>query len=75
MTEREMKQQEVLNLMAALSSSVSSIGDWKVIKIYEARLKGESDPYDADELMAARQTVRDKINALQKELDEMDSIA
>ena len=43
--------------------------DWKIIKIYEARLSGESDPYDYEELKAARQAARDKINALQAQLE------
>ena len=32
---------ELAQLMGDLASSVSSYGDWKVIKIYEARMKGE----------------------------------
>ena len=43
--------------------------DWKIIKIYEARLSGESDPYDYEELKAARQAARDKINELQAQLE------
>lgn len=31
----------------------------------------EDDPYDFDELIAARQAVRDQINALQSELDSL----
>ena len=69
---KQMKQQEILNLMAALSSNSSKIGDWKVIKIYEARLRGEEDPYDAEELMHARQEIRDQINALQTEVATME---
>lgn len=72
MMTKQMKQQEVLNLMAALGSNSSKIGDWKVIKIYEARLKGEADPYDVDELMQSRQEVRDRINELQAEIATMD---
>lgn len=51
-----------------LSSNDSDIGDYKITKIYEARLKGESDPYDFNDLIAKREAVRSKINALQKEL-------
>lgn len=58
--------------MAALSSNSSRIGDWKVIKIYEARLRGEPDPYDAEELMQARQEIRNRINDLQVEVASMD---
>lgn len=62
---------EMKQLKSNLSANTSSIGDWKVIKIYEARIKGESDPYDFDELAAERQTARDRINEIQKELDEL----
>ena len=37
---------------------------------YEARLNGEPDPYNADELIAKRQEIRDSINATRKELGE-----
>lgn len=48
---------------------MSDIGDYKVVKIYEARLKGEADPYDTGDLIAKRQAVRDEINKLQQELE------
>lgn len=35
------------NAKNRLSSNDSDIGDYKITKIYEARLCGESDPYDA----------------------------
>lgn len=57
-------------LRSELSSPASDIGDWKVAKIYEARIKGESDPYDAADLIEKRQAVRDRIAALEKELGE-----
>ena len=50
----------------------SSIGDWKITKIYEARLMGLEDPYNAEELIALRQKHRDKINELQLKLEEME---
>ena len=69
-TQEEMqeKQQEILNLMSRLSSTQSDIGDWKITKTYEARMKNEADPYDTDALMEARQKVRDRINELQQEI-------
>lgn len=67
MTEEE-KQQEIINLMSQLSSTASDIGDWKISKIYEYRMLGKEDPYDFEELAAARQAVRDKINELQTEV-------
>lgn len=63
---------ELASLMSSLSANTSPIGDWKVIKIYEARLKGEADPYDFEELSAERQTARDRINEIQKELKKLD---
>lgn len=63
---------ELSQLMSNLSANTSPIGDWKVIKIYEARLAGESDPYDYAELAAERQAARDRINEIQKELAELD---
>ncbi len=63
---------ELSQLMSDLSANTSPIGDWKVIKIYEARLAGEPDPYDYAELAAERQTARDRINEIQEELAELD---
>ena len=54
-----------------LSSNNSEIGDYKITKIYEARLKGESDPYDTNELLGERQKIRDQINELQAELEKL----
>ena len=65
------KEQRIRDLTADLSSAASKIGDWKVIKIYEARMKNEADPYDFDALMAARQAARDEINQLQSEIAEL----
>lgn len=63
---------ELAALMSSLSANTSAIGDWKVIKIYEARLKGEQDPYDFDELAAKRQAARDRINEVQQELKKLE---
>ena len=67
--ETQEKQQEIINLRLKLSSDLSDIGDYKVVKTYEARLKGEADPYDTDDLIAKRKAVRDEINKLQAELE------
>ena len=53
-------------LKSLLSSQESPVGDWKVMKIYEARLTEATDPYGVDELMQNRQLIRDKINELQE---------
>ena len=34
-----------------LAANTSTIGDWKIIKIQEARLAGQENPYDLNELM------------------------
>ena len=68
--DRERIESEIRTLQSKLDAPTSDIGDWKIIKIYEARLSGESDPYDYEELKAARQAVRDEINALQAQLAE-----
>lgn len=62
------KEQEVINLRCDLTSDVSEIGDYKIVKTYEARLLGKDDPYDTEALIAARQKKRDAINALQAEI-------
>lgn len=72
---REEKDQEIRNLICELESSVSDIGDWKIVKCCEAMLKAEPMPYDIAELTAARQAARDRINELQKELEEDDQKA
>lgn len=64
-------EQEIYDKMKSLSDSRSGIGDWKIIKCYEAKLQGYDMPYDLDKLMEQRQTVRDEINALQDELETL----
>lgn len=65
---RDSIESEIRGLVSSLDAPTSSIGDWKIVKIYEARLKGEDDPYDYDELAQKRQEARDRINELQAEL-------
>ena len=66
--EKQRKQQEIYNLTSQLSSTYSEIGDWKIVKTYEARMNNEADPYDFAALTKERQEIRDKINALQAEI-------
>ena len=54
-----------------LSSATSEIGDYRIIKTYEARINNEKDPYDTKSILAKRQEIRDKINALQRKLDTL----
>ena len=68
------KQQEIINLQAHLASKNSEIGDYRIIKCYEATLSGaKTMPYDTATLLAERQKVRDKINALQAEVAQLEA--
>lgn len=63
---------EKAQLMGNLAANTSPIGDWKIIKIQEARLAGKEDPYDLAELMMQREETRERINAIEKELSKLD---
>lgn len=67
---QEQKQQRITDLQWDLTSFVSDIGDYKVIKCLTAKALGEEMPYDLAELEERRQAVRDEINKLQQELGE-----
>lgn len=69
--ERNALNAEMQQLLSNLAANTSNIGDWKVIKIYEARMKGETDPYDFGELMEKRQATRDRINEIREELKKL----
>lgn len=68
--EKQNKEAEIRALISSLDAPTSPIGDWKIVKIYEARLKGEDDPYNYEELAEERQRVRDRINELQEQLEQ-----
>lgn len=68
MTPVEQKEQEIRNLEADLTSTASSIGDWKVSKYMEYQALGIEAPYDIYELHEKRQAVRNRINILQEEI-------
>lgn len=55
------KAQQIESLKKELAAT-----DYKVIKCAECMLAGEVIPYDADELHAERQGIRDKINELEQ---------
>lgn len=65
---------ERAQLMSNLSANTSPIGDWKVMKIYEARMMGEPDPYDAVELANQRRAARNRINEIEIELKKLNGI-
>lgn len=66
--ERQNKESQIQTLISRLQAPTSDIGDWKIVKCYEAMLQNKEMPYDLDTLLAQRQAVRDKINRLQAEL-------
>ena len=68
--EKDAISSEIRALVSSLDAPTSPIGDWKIVKIYEARLKGDPDPYDYETLSAERQEVRDRINELQAQLEQ-----
>lgn len=63
---------EKSQLMSSLSANTSAIGDWKIMKIYEARMMGESDPYDLVALSTQRRAARIRINEIDIELARLD---
>lgn len=65
---------ERAQLMSSLSANTSPIGDWKVMKIYEARMRGEEDPYDFEALAAERQAARNRLNDIKVELARLDGV-
>ena len=65
------KEAEIRALRSALAENTSEIGDWKIIKIYEARLQSEPDPYNLEELLAERETTRERINQLREDIENL----
>lgn len=70
--ERSRIEGQIRELIAELDAPNSAIGDWKVVKCYEAKLQNKPLPYDLEKLMSDRQKVRDQINELQSQLAELD---
>lgn len=65
------KEAEIRVLRSELAENTSEIGDWKIIKIYEARLQSKTDPYNLEELLAGRETTRERINQLREEIENL----
>ena len=72
--ERNALNAEKAQLMSNLAANTSPIGDWKIMKIYEARMRGAEDPYDFDALVLQRQAARDRIQEINVELGKLDGI-
>ena len=64
-------ESELRELKSELQANTSSIGDWKIVKALEYQLAGKEIPYDIMELNTNRQAIRDRINAIETELDKM----
>ncbi len=58
-------QKRISDLKESLTSTDSSIGDYRITKCYEASLIGMDMPYNVADLHQARQAVRDEINQLE----------
>ena len=75
MTRQEIQGQ--VNLLSTekmeLESQLSG-GDYKIIKCAEAQAVGETLPYDAAKLHADRQAKRDRINAIEDEIAELERL-
>lgn len=69
--EKENLEAELRVLRSELQANTSEIGDWKIIKALEYQLAGQVIPYDMDKLNSDRQTVRDRINEIERQLETM----
>jgi hypothetical protein len=76
-------KQEIINdlkaewadLISQLTSPYSSIGDWKLNKQEEAKLLGHELPYTEAQMQEygrKRAAARDRINELEKEIEELE---
>ena len=65
------KEQEIIDLRCAFAHPASDIADYKVARIYEARINAEPDPYSADDLIAQRQAARGRIDTLKVEIRKL----
>lgn len=68
---REELEQQIRNLTAELASTVSPIGDWKIAKNQEYLQAGLEAPYDINELHSQRQAIRDEINRIRQEIEDL----
>ena len=64
-TERGNLEAELRVLQSRLDATTSEVGDWKIVKCYEAALIGEPAPYDIEALHTERQQIRDRINEIE----------
>ena len=70
--EQERKtREELLSEKLALENDLRQ-GDYKVIKCAEAKAADAELPYDAEQLHADRQAMRDRLNEIEEELREIE---
>lgn len=75
-----MTQQEINEQISRLTEERRSLesnlqqGDYKIIKCAEAQSVGEELPYDAEALHQQRQAWRDRINAIEDEIAELEAM-
>ena len=63
----------IINFNIELLKKRLAESDYKIIKCAEYQLNNMDMPYDIPSLHAERQAIRDKINALEAELTEVDA--
>ena len=70
---REYSEADVEQLQEIKKLRLIGIPVQEIKEIYEARLKGEKDPYDFSDLISKRDSVRAQINELQSELNKLEA--
>lgn len=67
--ERAELEHNLIEARYALSST-----DYKILKIYEARIMEKSDPYDAEEIIALREKARADVNKYEQLLADFGNV-
>lgn len=65
----QLKKQEIIIHIDMLKQQLAD-GDYKIIKCYEADLTKTEMPYDINELITIRNSIREEINNLEESLKE-----
>ena len=67
-------ERELIELRGALSSETSEYGDYRIIKTFEAQLKGDPDIYNITPIMEKREKMRLRINELEAKMAELTGV-
>lgn len=67
--ERAELEHNLIEARYALSST-----DYKILKIYEARIMDKSDPYNAEEIIALREQARADVNKYEQLLADFSNV-